>query len=128
LKRSKQITLLCLTTIIAGFLAGCGEERINHLRKKRYPTGAVMRDKDGNPLYEDDDGQNYTYYGGQYYPWYTRANGYSTIPGSGVTAPSVGGGVSGESISRSGSSASTSRGGFGNAGVAAHAGGSGGAE
>lgn len=124
MKRSKQITLLCLTTIVAGFLAGCGDHHANHLRQKRYPNGDPVYDKDSNPIFEDDDQQHYTFYHGSYYPWYTRANGYSSIPGSGVAAPNIGGGVSSESIVRS---APISRGGFGETGIA-HSGGFGGGE
>lgn len=111
MKRSKQITLLCLTTIIAGLVAGCSEQKPNSLRQKRTPTGALAYDKDGNPLYEDDDKQQYTYRGGSYYPWYTRQNGYATIPGSGIAAPNNNAGVSSDSIVRTGS-----RGGFGSSG------------
>ncbi len=125
MKRSQHVTLLCLTTIVAGFLAGCGEEHVNHLRQKRDLNGVLVYDRDGNPIYEDDDRQHYTFYHGSYYPWYTRANGYSTIPGSGVVAPNIGGGVSSESISRS---TAVSRGGFGETGAAHASGGFGGGE
>jgi hypothetical protein len=76
-----------------------------------------MYDSAGNPIYEDDDQQHYTYYGGHYYPWYTRTNGYSSIPGSGISAPDVSGGESSESVA--------SRGGFGATGEAHGSGGSG---
>jgi hypothetical protein len=129
MKRSRQVTLLCLTTIVAGFMVGC-PAKPNHLRQRHNPDGSLMYDTDGNPIYEDDDRQHYTYYGGHYYPWYTRGNGYSSIPGSGISAPDVSGGVSSESVA--------SRGGFGAAGEAhgggvgaeggAHGGGFGGGE
>jgi hypothetical protein len=115
MKRSQQITLLCVSTIISGFLGGCSDHH-QHLRQRHLANGELMYDQDGNPIYEDDDKQSYTYSGGSYYPWYTRANGYSTIPGSGVAAPDVSGGVSEESAAGHGSD--VSRGGFGETGEA----------
>lgn len=111
MKRSKQITLLCLTTIIAGFVAGCSDQKPNNLRQKRTADGALAYDKDGNPIWEDDQRQQYSYHGGMFFPWYTRANGYATIPGSGVAAPESNAGMTKDSIVRT-----ASRGGFGSSG------------
>jgi hypothetical protein len=86
------------------------------------------QDPAGNLLYENDDGQVFTYAGGSYYPWYTRATGYTTIPRTDRSTEiysNESGGSSGSRFSSGGSSSSgswgtttstSSRGGFGSSG------------
>lgn len=114
MKRSKTIFLLF---VAAGVLTGCGEKtRPNGMRVRTDAQGHAMRDDQGNPIYEDEQGQHYSHMGGYFYPFFTRASGYSAIPGSGIAAPATSTGVpASEIVSRR---VPASRGGFGGAGAA----------
>jgi uncharacterized protein YgiB involved in biofilm formation len=114
MKRSKTIVLMF---VAAGVLSACKQEtKPNGLRHRRDAQGQVMHDAQGNPLYEDEEGQYYSYMGGHYYPFFTRANGFNTIPSTGITAPATSTGVSaGDITSRR---VPVARGGFGGAGSA----------
>ncbi|HYF35273.1 MAG TPA: hypothetical protein VD994_08305 [Prosthecobacter sp.] len=119
MKRSKTILLLF---VAAGVLSGCKEEtKPNGLRYRRDAQGQVMRDAQGNPLYEDDEGQNYTYSGGHFFPIFTMANGFRTIPGTGITAPASAGAMSSSDITSR--RVPVSRGGFGGSGLTRSSGG-----
>jgi len=112
MKRSKTIFLLF---VAAGVLSSCGEKtRPNGLRMRTDAQGEIVYDTQGNPVYEDDAGQHYSYMGGHFYPFFTRMNGYPTIPGTGITAPSSVGPVTATEIKSR--SVPVSRGGFGGAG------------
>jgi hypothetical protein len=121
MKRSKTIFLLF---VAAGVLSGCGEKtRPNGLRTRTDAKGQILRDAQGNPIYEDDQGQHYSHAGGYFYPFFTRTNGFSTIPGSGIAAPGSSTPVSSRDITSR--SVPVSRGGFGSTGSARSSGGGG---
>lgn len=119
MKRSQAIALVLIT---AGALTGCGEKpRSNGLRPRLDAQGQVMKDSQGNPMYEDDEGQHYSYHGGSYYPFFTRMNGFSTIPGTGIAAPASASGVPASTITSR--QVRVTRGGFGSAGSSRSSGG-----
>jgi uncharacterized protein YgiB involved in biofilm formation len=114
MKRSKTIVLLF---VAAGMLSGCDRDtKPNGLRLRRDAQGQVMLDAQGNPLYEDDEQQQYHYRGGYFFPIFTGANGYSHIPGTGIAAPATGSAMTSDQITSR--RVSAARGGFGGAGAA----------
>lgn len=112
MKRSKKIVLLF---VAAGVMSGCSDEtKPNALRQRRDAQGQLVYDSNGNPVYEDDEGQHYSHVGGHFYPFFVRSAGYSTIPGTGIAAPATSTPLTPESITSR--RVPVARGGFGSTG------------
>lgn len=103
MRKSSSIVLLLATSLV---FAGCDSRSQPRIRMN--PDGTQFRNDKGELVYEDDDGQHYTYSGSNYYPIYTVSNGYTHIPNTGIAAPHTSAAIK--------SSTFSSRGGFGTTG------------